>query len=75
MRKFIPMMPQKVVCPAILALPAKTLSDAHDGQPVSAIIPQAYQEWLRHCETDQLTCIVKGGRQRYRQAVLERQRL
>ena len=58
-------MSQKVVCPAILALPVCTSAETV-CRPVSSVAAAKFQEWLRNCESGQLTCIVKGGRQRYR---------
>ena len=57
---------QKVVCPAVAALPEAPLDGLGDGRPVSSVVPEAFQEWLRHCESGQLTCILRGGRQRYK---------
>jgi hypothetical protein len=57
---------QKVVCPVISALPDVEVETSGDGRPVSVVVPEAFTEWLRHCESGQLTCIIKGGRQRYK---------
>jgi hypothetical protein len=57
---------QKVVCPVISALPDVEVEPSGDGRPVSVVVPEAFTEWLRHCESGQLTCIIKGGRQRYK---------
>ena len=54
------------MCPAISALPDLPMDGLGDGMPVSVVLPDVFQEWLRHCESGQLTCIVKGGRQRYK---------
>ena len=49
-----------------MALPDVQLGESCDGRPVSVVVPVVFQDWLRHCESGQLTCIVKGGRQRYK---------
>ena len=46
---------QKVVCPVISALPDIKVEPSGDGRPVSVVVPEAFTEWLRHCESGQLT--------------------
>jgi hypothetical protein len=55
-----------VVCPAIVGLPDVELAESCEGRPVSVVVSVVFQDWLRHCESGQLTCVVKGGRQRYK---------
>ena len=57
---------QRVVCPVISALPDVEADQRGDSRSVSVVVPEAFTEWLRHCESGQLTCIIKGGRQRYK---------